>query len=75
MPNITGNIYDIAHGGSVFASSDGVFAHSHSQYTGNANGGGATNNFNFDASRSSAIYGNANTVQPPAITLIPQIKF
>ena len=29
----------------------------------------------FNASRSNAIYGNSNTVQPPAIVLIPQIKF
>lgn len=28
-----------------------------------------------DASRSSSIYGNSTTVQPPAITLIPQIKY
>lgn len=28
-----------------------------------------------DASQSSSIYGNADTVQPPAISLIPQIKF
>ena len=29
----------------------------------------------FDASRSNPIYGNSNTVQPPSIVLIPQIKF
>ena len=29
----------------------------------------------FDASRSSAIYGNSDTVQPPALQLIPQIKY
>lgn len=29
----------------------------------------------FDASRSNAIYGRSNTVQPPAFSLIPQIKF
>ena len=29
----------------------------------------------FDASRSNAIYGASTTVQPPAISLIPQIKF
>ena len=29
----------------------------------------------FDASHSSSIYGNSTTVQPPAITLIPQIKY
>lgn len=30
---------------------------------------------NFDASLSNPIYGNSSTVQPPAITLIPQIKY
>ena len=29
----------------------------------------------FDASRSNAIYGRSSTVQPPAIQLIPQIKY
>lgn len=29
----------------------------------------------FDANRSSSIYGKSNTVQPPAIQLIPQIKY
>lgn len=29
----------------------------------------------FDASRSNPIYGNSNTVQPPSISLIPQIKY
>lgn len=29
----------------------------------------------FDASRSNAIYGNSSTVQPPAIVLIPQMKY
>lgn len=29
----------------------------------------------FDARRSNEIYGNSDTVQPPALQLIPQIKF
>ena len=29
----------------------------------------------FDASRSNPIYGKVTTVQPPSISLIPQIKF
>lgn len=28
-----------------------------------------------DASRSNPIYGNSSTVQPPSITLMPQIRF
>lgn len=31
--------------------------------------------FRLDASRVNAIYGSSNTVQPPALQLIPQIKF
>ena len=31
--------------------------------------------FNLDASKSNAIYGKSTTVQPPAIVLIPQIKY
>ena len=30
---------------------------------------------NFNASRSNEIYGSADTVQPPALQLIPQVKF
>lgn len=33
------------------------------------------NGVTLDASKSSTIYGNADTVQPPAIVLIPQIKY
>lgn len=29
----------------------------------------------FAASRSSSVYGNSDTIQPPALVLIPQIKF
>ena len=29
----------------------------------------------FDASKSNPIYGSSDTVQPPALTLIPQIRY
>lgn len=32
-------------------------------------------NLAFDASLSNPIYGNSNTVQPPTIQLLPQIKY
>ena len=35
----------------------------------------SVNGVSFDASRSNAIYGNSNTVMPPTIQQIPQIKF
>ena len=34
-----------------------------------------SSNFSLNASRSSSIYGNSTTVQPPAIQLIPQIRY
>lgn len=37
--------------------------------------GGNTQGLYFDASRASSVYGASNTVQPPAIGLIPQIKY
>ena len=38
-------------------------------------GGTETGNFDFNASRSNTTYGKSSTVQPPAIKLVPQIKF
>lgn len=38
-------------------------------------GTGINGTVTFDASRSNSIYGASDTVQPPAITLIPQIKY
>ena len=40
------------------------------------NGGGVEYGYTFDASRSSSIYKNdLNTVQPPALTMRPYIKY
>lgn len=36
---------------------------------------GSFHDVNFNASKSNAIYGSADTVQPPSIALIPQIRF
>ena len=42
-------------------------------------GSASTDNGNctidFDASKSNQIYGSSSTVQPPAITLIPQLRY
>ena len=79
IPNITGidNPYGIeqSHGSTVL---DGAFYRSSSvsaRQGYNHESGGAANAIAFDASRCSAIYGSTNTVQPPALDLIPQIKF
>ena len=73
LPNIVGTV-----GGITLVTGDseatGAFE---AQLIDNA---GAANNthremINFDASRCSSVYGNSNTVQQPALVLIPQIKF
>ena len=45
------------------------------QWTSNSNNATYITNFNFNASRSSSIYGNSTTVQPPALTMLPIIKY
>ena len=70
LPNIIGS----ANINSTSGSASGAF-----YYTNRANGAGGDNysqyNLQFNASRSSSIYGASSTVQPPAICLIPQIKY
>ena len=74
LPNITG-------GGQVTAWKDisysGAFVSTKGGSTANTGYTADNNYFNidFDASRSSAIYGNSNTVQPPALTMRYIIKY
>ena len=68
LPNITGASLIAGY------SASGAF------YNGSSNGYNANSNRSnrqllFSASLSNSIYGNSNTVQPPALQLIPQIKF
>lgn len=42
---------------------------------GSASSQNGYSNVSFNASISNSIYGNSDTVQPPALQLIPQIKF
>ena len=74
MPNVAGKIGyfvgadNLTYSGALYGSKGT------SGLTGG--GGGHTQGYiNLDASRSNAIYGDSDTVQPPAICLIPQIKF
>lgn len=80
LPNITGAVVpgDTAYGWGAGTSASGAFSDyttgfSHlgmdEQHVNRGNG------FTFDASRSSSIYGNSDTVQPPACCLIAQIKY
>ena len=66
--NASGALSPNINNGALYKSAYG------STSTGGSDGGTAIQ-INFDASRSSSIYGASNTVQPPALALIPQIKF
>lgn len=74
LPNITGQYYAVVGGGITV---NGAFTRSWADSSGQTSGGGGYNRVHLvvDASKSNAIYGASNTVQPPAIVLIPQIKY
>ena len=70
-PNITGQLtyyfYD--------QGTSGAFAHSAAEQGVSPGNSVKIITATFDASRSNPIYGNSTTIQPPALCLIPQIKF
>lgn len=78
LPNITGSLDDVR--GYLWDGESGAFYPTHNssvvlnavQISDTSDGVWKTN---FDASRSSSIYGNSNTVQPPALTLVPCIRY
>lgn len=72
LPNITGYI-----GIHVSQNVGGAFTKESTGGTENINGtaGQGTNRAVFDASHSSIIYGASDTVQPSALSLLPQIRF
>ena len=76
LPNITGSIYGaLAYPNIVNA--DGVFGELNEQSYGTYGSGGggiSTINLSLNASKSNAIYGNSDTVQPPALTMVYIIK-
>lgn len=76
LPNITGGIN--GHFGSGVASGTGsmftAIGGGRWRATPDGTGGEAFFSAFIDASRSSPIYGKSNTVQPPALTLLPCIK-
>lgn len=74
LPNVTGNFYDVIaqNGGGA---TDVFRLNETGGAAGFTNSGTAKfSNFNFDPSRSNRIYGASDTVQPPALTLLPCIK-
>ena len=74
MPDITGSF---THSTTAnYTTETGAF--SKIQGTAQANAGNAyTGQYGaqFKASKSNSIYGSSTTVQPPSITLIPQIRY
>ena len=80
LPNITGHFDPIdPHGGHPFYSAFTSAAfYGTTQEAGSTSGTFNTNKsvyIKFDASRSSSIYGNSITVQPPALTCLICIKY
>ena len=77
LPNITGQLSE--HGWNISADNLGAFRVSPpsagTPYGANAASGTGYLVTTFDASRSSAIYGASDTVQPPAVTALPCIKY
>ena len=73
LPNITGWLTDsYGNMGDILAANGAFYLPSGQnsyRFDRTANGLTASNSVNMDASRSSSIYGNSNTVQPPALTM------
>lgn len=74
LPNILGSaghfnsLIEYVYRGAMFEKS--------SKYTRDAdNGSTQAKEIGFDASRSNKIYGSSDTVQPPSIVLIPQLRY
>lgn len=79
LPNITGGPVGVQNtNNSAFQNSASVgafYTDNYSAYSVTASSTGArTGRLYFAASRSSSIYGNSSTVQPPALTLLPCIR-
>lgn len=72
LPNITG----IATSACLdSAKGSGAMSISNAGTYGGGSNGGNKKTLNFNAAGSNSIYGASDTVQPPALTLIPQIKY
>lgn len=64
LPNITGTFTNNGHAG--HAAATGAFTSTKNSTGSNQGGASDGGTYSFDASRSSSIYGNSDTVQPPA---------
>lgn len=76
LPNIMGTLKGLAYRNNYFGVGTGVFSTSRSGGSSALTLDGTGNDLiKFNATNSNSIYGASNTVQPPAIVLIPQIKY
>lgn len=76
LPNIQGTLTGLAYRNNYYGVGTGVFSTSRSGGQSALTLDGTGNDLiNFNATNSNSIYGASNTVQPPAIVLIPQIKY
>lgn len=76
LPNIMGTLTGLAYRNNYFGVGTGVFSTSRSGGKSALTLDGTGNDLiGFNATNSNSIYGASNTVQPPAIVLIPQIKY
>lgn len=76
LPNIMGTLTGLAYRNNYFGVGDGVFSTSRSGGRSALTLDGTGNDLiKFNATNSNSIYGASNTVQPPAIVLIPQMKY
>ena len=75
LPNITGTLVSPSNDGWVPGNNKGLFASGKKtadyRTSLQTNTSGLTPTQTFDASRANSIYGNSNTVQPPALVLLP----
>lgn len=72
LPNITGTFYGNQ---AALADGYGAFVTGSNPYGGYVSAGNLNNQMQFDASRSSSIYGNSSTVQPQSIKVFILIKY
>jgi len=76
LPNITGTAKNLAVPHTAIQSFAGSLYQSAASGSTQGSGGcGNTLTLELDASRSSTVYGKSETVQPPAVMLIPQVKY
>lgn len=72
LPNITGTLPAVDQSTNYATGAFAVAGYANNTSVGSGSSG---RQYSFDASKSNAIYGKSSTVQPPALTLLPCIKY